>query len=141
MWKVGCLEIGHVRFGRRAGETHRRQRRQGAPVRPHTVAEEAGHCGPDRIQRLLNLIDWGADGVLDDVRKYVVEHLADPGGVLIVDGTGLLKKGVRSAGVQRQYSGTAGRTENSQIGVFLACATGRGRTLIDRRPYLHVLDG
>ncbi|CAM5620481.1 hypothetical protein SDIAM26S_00738 [Streptomyces diastaticus subsp. diastaticus] len=71
------------------------------------MAEEAGHIGPDRIQRLLNRIDWDADGVLDDVREYVVEHLADPGGVLIVDDTGFLKKGLRSAGVQRQYSGTA----------------------------------
>ncbi|NEB72655.1 transposase, partial [Streptomyces fulvissimus] len=62
-----------------------------------TVAEEAGHCGPDRIQRLLNRIDWDADGVLGDVREYVVEHLADPEGVLIVDDTGFLKKGARSA--------------------------------------------
>lgn len=65
-----------------------------------------------------------------------MEHLGDPGAVLIVDDTGFLKKGTRSAGVQRQYSGTAGRTENCQIGVFLAYATGRGRTLIDRRLYL-----
>ncbi|MEV5308800.1 IS701 family transposase [Streptomyces diastaticus] len=101
-----------------------------------TVAEEAGHSGPDRIQRLLNRIDWDADGVLDDVREYVVEHLADPGGVLIVDDTGFLKKGLRSAGVQRQYSGTAGRTENCQVGVFLAYSGKRGRTLIDRSLYL-----
>ncbi|WP_445271370.1 transposase, partial [Streptomyces sp. DSM 41634] len=90
----------------------------------------------DRIHRLLNRIDWDADEVLDDVRDYVIEHLGDPEAVLIVDDTGFLKKGVRSAGVQRQYSGTAGRTENSQIGVFLAYAGGRGRTLIDRRLYL-----
>lgn len=101
-----------------------------------TVAEEAGHGGPDRIQRLLNRIDWDADGVLDDVRQYVVEHLADPGGVLIVDDTGFLKKGERSAGVQRQYSGTAGRTENCQVGVFLAYSGELGRTLIDRALYL-----
>ncbi|WP_035956495.1 IS701 family transposase [Kitasatospora sp. NRRL B-11411] len=104
-----------------------------------TVAEEAGHGGPDRIQRLLNRIDWDAARVcqvLDDVREYVVEHLADPGGVLIVDDTGFLKKGVRSAGVQRQYSGTAGRTENCQVGVFLAYSAARGRTLIDRALYL-----
>ncbi|MFD9474589.1 IS701 family transposase, partial [Streptomyces goshikiensis] len=101
-----------------------------------TLAEEAGHAGPDRIHRLLNRIEWDADEVLDDVREYVVEHLGDPDAVLIVDDTGFLKKGVRSAGVQRQYSGTAGRTENSQIGVFLAYAGGRGRTLIDRRLYL-----
>ncbi|MFJ7250322.1 IS701 family transposase [Kitasatospora sp. NPDC098652] len=101
-----------------------------------TVAEEAGHGGPDRIQRLLNRIDWDADGVLDDLREYVVEHLADPGGVLIVDDTGFLKKGTRSAGVQRQYSGTAGRTENCQVGVFLAYSGKLGRTLIDRALYL-----
>lgn len=85
---------------------------------------------------MLNRIEWDADEVLDDVRDYVVGHLGDRDAVLIVDDTGFLKKGVRSAGVQRQYSGTAGRTENSQIGVFLAYATGRGRTLIDRRLYL-----
>ncbi|MFJ4671534.1 IS701 family transposase [Kitasatospora purpeofusca] len=101
-----------------------------------TVAEEAGHVGPDRIQRLLNRIDWDADAVLDDIREYVVGHLADPGGVLIVDDTGFLKKGVRSAGVQRQYSGTAGRTENCQVGVFLAYSSGLGRTRIDRALYL-----
>jgi SRSO17 transposase len=101
-----------------------------------TVAEEAGHGGPDRIQRLLNRIDWDVDGVLADVREYVTEHLAEPGGVLIVDDTGFLKKGVRSAGVQRQYSGTAGRTENCQVGVFLAYSSARGRTLIDRALYL-----
>lgn len=75
-----------------------------------TPAEEAGHAGPDRIHRLLNRIDWDADEVLDDVREYVVEHLGDLEAVLIVDDTGFLKKGTRSAGVQRQYSGTAGRT-------------------------------
>lgn len=101
-----------------------------------TLAEEADHAGPDRIHRLLNRIEWDADEVLADVRAYVVEHLGDPDAVLIVDDTGFLKKGVRSAGVQRQYSGTAGRTENSQIGVFLAYATSRGRTLIDRHLYL-----
>ncbi|MEU9671681.1 IS701 family transposase, partial [Streptomyces bobili] len=101
-----------------------------------TLAEEAGHGGPDRIQRMLNRIEWDADEVLDDVRRYVVDHLGDREAVLIVDDTGFLKKGTCSAGVQRQYSGTAGRTENSQIGVFLAYATGRGRTLIDRRLYL-----
>ncbi|MGZ9928685.1 IS701 family transposase [Streptomyces sp. NC-S4] len=101
-----------------------------------TLAEEAGHAGPDRVQRLLNRIDWDADEVLNDVREYVVENLGDPDAVLIVDDTGFLKKGDRSAGVQRQYSGTAGRTENCQVGVFLAYASCRGRTLIDRRLYV-----
>ncbi|MBZ6090725.1 IS701 family transposase, partial [Streptomyces olivaceus] len=101
-----------------------------------TLAEEAGHAGPDRIHRMLNRIEWDADEVLDDVRRYVVGNLGDPGAVLVVDDTGFLKKGTRSAGVQRQYSGTAGRRENCQVGVFLAYATDRGRTLIDRRLYL-----
>jgi SRSO17 transposase len=99
-----------------------------------TLAEEAGHKGPDRIHRLLNRIEWDADEVLDDVRDYVVEHLGDPGAVLIVDDTGFLKKGTASAGVQRQYSGS--RTENCQVGVFLAYAAQLGRTLLDRRLYL-----
>lgn len=73
-----------------------------------TLAEEAGHGGPDRIQRMLNRIEWDADEVLDDVRRYVVDNLGDREAVLIVDDTGFLKKGTRSAGVQRQYSGTAG---------------------------------
>jgi len=76
------------------------------------------------------------DGVRDDVRGYVVEQLGDPGGVLIADDTGFLKKGTRSAGVQRQYSGTAGRTENCQVGVLLAYASKYGHALIDRELYL-----
>jgi SRSO17 transposase len=70
--------------------------------------------------------------IRDDLRGYVVEHLGDPGAVLVVDETGFLKKGTKSAGVQRQYSGTAGRIENCQVGVFLADASWRGRALIDR---------
>jgi SRSO17 transposase len=101
-----------------------------------TLAEVAGDPTPDGMQRLLNAANWDADGVRDDLRGYVVEHLGEPGGVLIVDETGFLKKGVRSAGVQRQYSGTAGRIENCQLGVFLAYATSKGRTLIDRELYL-----
>ena len=101
-----------------------------------TLAEVAGDPTPDGMQRLLNAANWDADGVRDDLRGYVVEYLGEPGGVLIVDETGFLKKGVRSAGVQRQYSGTAGRVENCQLGVFLAYATSKGRTLIDRELYL-----
>jgi SRSO17 transposase len=77
-----------------------------------------------------------ADGVRDDVRGYVARHLGSADGVLVVDETGFLKKGTRSAGVQRQYSGTAGRIENCQLGVFLAYATGKGRALVDRELYL-----
>jgi SRSO17 transposase len=110
-----------------------------------TLAEVAGDATPDGMQRLLNSAHWDVDGVRDDVRGYVVEHLGEPGGVLIVDETGFLKKGLKSAGVQRQYSGTAGRVENCQLGVFCAYATGTGRTLIDRQPslpkVLHVRPG
>jgi hypothetical protein len=76
------------------------------------------------------------DGVRDDVHDYVIEHLGEPSGVLIVDDTGFLKKGRMSAGVQRQYSGTPGRIENCQIGTFLAYAGARGHALIDRELYL-----
>jgi SRSO17 transposase len=88
------------------------------------------------MQRLLRWADWDIDGVRDDVRDYVVERLGRPGGVLVLDDTGFVKKGVRSAGVQRQYSGTAGRVENCQIGTFLAYASDRGHALIDRELYL-----
>lgn len=101
-----------------------------------TLAEQAGEVSPDGMQRLLRRADWDDDGVRDDVRDYVIEHLGDRGGVLIVDDTGFLKKGVRSAGVQRQYSGTAGRIENCQIGTFLAYASMRGHALVDRELYL-----
>jgi SRSO17 transposase len=101
-----------------------------------TLAEQAGEVSPDGMQRLLRRADWDVDGVRDDLRDYVIEHLGDRGGVLIVDDTGFLKKGVRSAGVQRQYSGTAGRVENCQIGTFLAYASVRGHALIDRELYL-----
>ncbi|SDK62492.1 SRSO17 transposase [Nonomuraea maritima] len=99
------------------------------------LAEHAGLSGPQAMQRLLRTACWDADAVRDDVRGYVAEQLGEDG-VLIVDETGFLKKGSRSAGVQRQYTGTAGRIENSQVGVFLAYATARGRALVDRRLYL-----
>jgi SRSO17 transposase len=102
-----------------------------------TLAEAAGEVGPERMQRLLNFYAWDTDGLRDDVRAAVVEVLGDERqGVLVVDETGFLKKGRMSAGVARQYSGTAGRIENSQIGVFLAYASPRGRALIDRELYL-----
>ncbi|MFC7388473.1 IS701 family transposase [Sphaerisporangium rhizosphaerae] len=100
------------------------------------LAEHAGHRGPEAMQRLLRTACWDADQVRDDVRDYVYDRLGHPDGVLIVDETGFLKKGSASVGVQRQYTGTAGRIENSQVGVFLAYASVRGRALIDRRLYL-----
>jgi SRSO17 transposase len=101
-----------------------------------TLAERAGEASPDGMQRLLRWADWDVAGVRDDLRAYVAEQLGEPDGVLIADETGFLKKGTRSAGVQRQYSGTAGRTENCQIGVFLTYASARGHALIDRELYL-----
>ena len=82
-----------------------------------TLAEAAGNKTPDRMQRLLNRASWDADGVRDDVRGYVARHLGDAGGVLVVDETGFVKKGTRSAGVQRQYSGTAAWRQRSRSAI------------------------
>ena len=100
------------------------------------LAEHAGETTPDGMQRLLTTARWDAEALRDEVRGYVVEQLGDPGGVLVVDETGFLKKGAKSAGVQRQYSGTAGRIENCQVGVFLAYASPKGQALVDRELYL-----
>ena len=88
------------------------------------------------MQSLLGRSSWSADRLRDLVRDYAVEALGDPGGVLVVDETGFLKKGRHSVGVGRQYSGTAGRIENCQVGVFAAYASRWGHTLVDRRIYL-----
>ena len=102
-----------------------------------TIAEFAGDAGPEGMQRLLNFYAWDQDAVRDALRQYVVKAFGDPAGVLAADETGFLKKGRMSAGVQRQYSGTAGRVENCQLGVFLAYAAPDGsRALIDRELYL-----
>jgi SRSO17 transposase len=102
-----------------------------------TIAELAGDQSPDAMQQFLNRAVWDQDAARDVVRGYVVAHLGDPGAVLVADETGFLKKGRRSAGVQRQYTGTAGRVENSQVGVFLAYAGPDGsRALIDRELYV-----
>jgi SRSO17 transposase len=100
------------------------------------VAEAIGEQGPQGVQRLLNAAQWDAEAVRDDLRTYVVEHLGDPQAVLVIDETGFLKKGTKSVGVKRQYSGTAGRIENCQVGVFLAYAGGRGHAFVDRELYL-----
>jgi SRSO17 transposase len=143
-WAIGLDEL----FARVAGRFLRTEPRRRArayvrgllaPIADKngwTLAEVAGDATPDGMQRLLNAAAWDSDGVRDDLRSYVVEHLGEPDGVLIVDETGFLKKGTKSAGVQRQYSGTAGRVENCQLGVFCAYATGKGRALIDRELYL-----
>jgi SRSO17 transposase len=101
-----------------------------------TIAEQAGDLAPDGMQRLLNFYRWDADAVRDDLRGYVLDQITDPTGVVVADETGFLKKGTKSAGVQRQYSGTAGRIENCQLGVFLTYVSARGRALIDRELYL-----
>jgi len=102
-----------------------------------TISEFTGERRPTAIQRFINLTPWDADGLRDEVRAYVMEYFADPRAVLIADPTGFPKKGKKSAGVQRQYSGTLGRVDNCQIGVFLAYANTAGdRALIDRELYM-----
>ena len=147
-WAAGLAEV-HARIAPRFARSEPRERAleyvRGllAPLERKnswTLAESAGESIPDGMQRLLMSADWDADAVRDDVRDYVVEHLApvpgEPAGVLVVDETGFVKKGTKSAGVARQYSGTAGRIENCQIGVFLGYATSAGRTFLDRELYL-----
>lgn len=100
------------------------------------LAEIAGDTTPYAFQHLLGRADWDPDTLRDRLRTYVTDYLEEPDAVGVLDETGFLKKGTHSAGVARQYSGTAGRIENSQIGVFLAYATSRGQTLLDRELYL-----
>lgn len=100
------------------------------------LAEQAGLAHPYRLQSLLGRSRWSADGLCELVRHYTIEALADPDGVLVIDETGFLKKGSHSVGVSRQYSGTAGRIENCQIGVFAAYASRWGHALIDRQLYV-----
>jgi SRSO17 transposase len=143
-WAAGLAEL-HARIAPRFARSEPRERALAyvrgllAPLEKKnswTLAERAGEPIPDGMQRLLMSADWDADAVRDDLRDYVVEHLGEPSGVLVVDETGFLKKGTKSAGVARQYSGTAGRIENCQIGVFLGYATAAGRTFLDRELYL-----
>ena len=139
------LDALHARLGPRFGRAEPRSRVRAyieslpGPVERKNgwqLAEQAGEPTPTGMQRLLAGAKWDADAVRDDLRAYVMEHLADPEAVLIVDETGFLKKGAKSVGVQRQYSGTAGRIDNCQIGVFLAYATPQGRAFLDRELYL-----
>jgi SRSO17 transposase len=100
------------------------------------LAEYLGEATPDGVQHLLARAGWDAGAVRDDLTGYVHEHLGDPDGVLIVDETGFVKKGAKSCGVARQYTGTAGRIENAQVGVFLAYAADKGHAFLDRALYL-----
>ncbi|MFD3729085.1 IS701 family transposase [Streptomyces sp. NPDC058671] len=134
------LQVGH-RFSRVEPRRRMRDYVRGllGPVgrkNSWQLAEFAGHSTPDGLQHLLAKSRWEADEIRDDLQAYIAEHLGDDDGVLIIDDTGFVKKGVTSAGVQRQYSGTAGRTENCQIGVFAAYATTLGHALVDRELYL-----
>jgi SRSO17 transposase len=101
-----------------------------------TIAEHAGDASPDGMQHLLARAVWDHDGVRDDVSAYVVQHLGDPGAVLVIDETGDLKKGTATVGVQRQDTGTAGRIENAQVAVWLVYASSIGHALIDRELYV-----
>src|SRR3954451_11850858 len=143
-WAEG-LEALHARVGRRFARAEPRRRALAyvrgllSPVERKNgwqLAELAGEPTPDGMQHLLARADWDADQVRDDLRAYVVEQLGEAPAVLVVAETGFLKKGTKSVGVQRQYSGTAGRIENCQIGVFLAYASGKGHALVDRELYL-----
>lgn len=143
-WANG-LEALHARITSRFGRREPRKRAlaylQGllSPIERKNswqLAEYAGDQTPDGVQRLLAAYEWDADLVRDDLRSYVVEHLGEPDAVLVIDETGFIKKGTKSVGVKRQYSGTAGKIENSQIGVFLAYATAKGRAFLDRELYL-----
>jgi SRSO17 transposase len=143
-WARGLDELA-ARIGPQFGRVEPRRRALAylrglfAPMKRKNgwqLAEAAGDRTPDGVQDFLSRMRWDADAVRDDLRAYVVEHLGDPGAVLVLDETGFVKKGTKSAGVQRQYSGTAGRIENCQIGVFVGYASRHGRALIDRALYL-----
>src|SRR5215210_1395902 len=129
------------RFRRGAGHRHAGEYVRGllGPVERKNgwqLAEHVGHRHPRAIQRVLDRSAWDADAVRDDHLVQEIADLGDEDGVLVVDETGFLKKGTKSCGVARQYSGTAGRVENCQVGVFLGYASAKGRAGIDRALYL-----
>ncbi len=136
----------HDRVGRRFARSEARERVKrylvgllGRVERKNgwQIAEAIGERDPQGVQRLLNSAKWDADAVRDDLREYVLEHLGDErSGVLIVDETVFLKKGEKSVGVARQYTGTAGDTVNCQVGVFLAYSSEKGAAFLDRALYL-----
>lgn len=143
-WAQGLDEV-HARIARRFVRAEPRQRALSylrgllSPVERKNgwqLVEEAGEGTPDGMQRLLSTAQWDADAVRDDLVSYVKASLAEPGAILVLDETGFLKKGKKSAGVKRQYSGTAGKRENCQIGVFVAYSTTKGHVLLDRELYL-----
>src|SRR5215831_14975791 len=134
-----------LRVGARFGRVEPRRRMAGfvrgllaglPRVNCWSIAEHAREEHPRGMQRLLSAAVWDDAGMRDDLRGYVVEHFADPGAVLVVDETGDLKRGTATVGTQRQYTGTAGRTENAQVAVYLAYAAAAGYAFIDRALYL-----
>jgi SRSO17 transposase len=143
-WQTGLEEL----LGRVAGRFGRVEPRRRAKAFVYglladlprkncwTIAEHAGNPNPDGMQHLLGRAVWDHDGVRDDIRAYLVEALGDPEAVLVIDETGDLKKGTQSVGVQRQYSGTAGRIENAQVAVYLVYASDAGHAMIDRELYV-----
>jgi SRSO17 transposase len=144
VWADGLIEL-HQRIGGRFGRVEPRRRAlaylrgllsQVERKNSWWLAEQAGEQTPDGMQRLLNGSGWDADAVRDDLRDYVVEQLGASDAVLVLDETGFVKKGDRSAGVQRQDTGTAGKQENCQVAVFLAYAAPGGVALVDRDLYL-----
>jgi SRSO17 transposase len=139
------LDNLHSRITRHFGRSEQRQRVTGylqallSPVERKNswqIAERSGERTPDGVQRLLSTALWDADAVRDELHRYVLDQLGDEQAVLVIDETGFLKQGDKSAGVKRQYSGTAGRVENCQVGVFLAYATPQGTAFIDRELFL-----
>lgn len=139
------FEVFHARFARFFERSEPRQqavkyvRGLMAPVQRKNgwqLAEAAGDETPDKMQRLLYRSDWDVDGVRDELQDFVVERFGEAAGIGVVDETGFIKKGTHSVGVQRQYSGTAGKIENCQIGVFLTYRSSKGHTFLDRRLYL-----
>src|SRR5512133_2079858 len=143
-WQAGLDELlGRVagRFGRVEPRQHARAFVLGLLAdlprkNCWTIAEHAGDPSPDGMQHLLSRAVWDEDAVRDDVRADVVEHLGGPDAVLVIDETGDLKKGTTTVGVQRQYTGTAGRIENAQVAVYLLYASDAGHAMIDRELYL-----
>lgn len=143
-WEQGLAELNARIAGRfarveprqRAGRFLTAMMAELGRINAWTIAEHAGEAHPRGMQRLLSAASWDTDGVRDDLRDYVIEHFGNPGAVLVLDETGDLKKGTCTVGVQRQYTGTAGRIENSQVAVYLVYATPAGYALIDRELYL-----
>src|SRR5262249_52921357 len=133
------------RIGPRFARAEARQRAQAylrgllSPVERKNgwqLAEAVGDRAPYALQHLLGRADWDPDLVRDELRGYVVEHLGDPQAILVLDETGFVKKGTHSAGVAKQYTGTVGKVENAQVGVFLAYASSKGVAFLDRTLYL-----